>query len=412
MVQLHISTRSVETSVFARILCTALALCALPQVHARRSRSSQVALDSGGDDAPPNQVDDLAGSGLTFRPKRPVPKACARAPDEPGDRRPNKDELTIGNFNAEWLFLFGGTGNMVCPGKGCPWKDRNMAASHFIRVAETITTMGQPDIVHLSEVEGCDTLDKLIGVLEQGYGAPLGAYKSYLVPGRDTALGQNVGFITKVDPQADVVRTDDRAIYPVPGSRCGWTKPGAPSRLAGSSKNYFATFMINDIKLLLAGTHMIAYPDKPERCERREAQAAVIADVIRAHVENHPADEVLVMGDFNDYDDEILDAAGPIDTPISQALSLLRKSTSPPLYNLAKQWMNQTERYTNWYDRNGDCKDSGGDEHVLIDHVLVSDGLKNRLVSTRPIHSYKEYCGTLDSDHWPIVATFNVKRQD
>ncbi|KAJ3176526.1 hypothetical protein HDU87_005220 [Geranomyces variabilis] len=411
MVQLRKSTHSVRSSAFTGLLCTALALYALPQVHARRSRSSQVALHSG-ESEPPSQVDDLASIGLTFWPKRPLPKACARAPDEPGDRRPNKDELTIGNFNAEWLFLFGGTGNMVCPGKGCPWKDRNMAASHFIKVAETITTMGQPDIVHLSEVEGCDTLDKLIGVLEQGYGAPVGAYKSYLVPGRDTALGQNVGFISKVDPQEDVARTDDRAIYPVPGSRCGWTKPGAPSRLAGSSKNYFATFLVNDIKLLLAGTHMIAYPDKPERCERREAQAAVIADVIRAHVENHPADEVLVMGDFNDYDDEILDAAGPIDTPISQALALLRKSTSPPLHNLAKQWMNQTERYTNWYDRNGDCMDSGGDEHVLIDHVLVSDGLRNRLVSTRPIHSYKEYCGTLDSDHWPIVATFNVKRQD
>ncbi|TPX56729.1 hypothetical protein PhCBS80983_g04336 [Powellomyces hirtus] len=401
------------------LLAVATGLCLLPspgallsQVEARRSTGfpQQVALDTSPDQVEFDDLFETAGRHGTIRPKRPIPRACAAAPAEPGDRRSNVNELTIGNFNAEWLFLFGGTGGMVCPGFGCPWKNRKMAAEHIFKVAETITAMGQPDIIHMSEVEGCETLGKLIQILEVKHGAVPGAYKPYLIPGRDTALGQQVGLITKVDPQQDVFRTDDRTIYPVAGSRCGYTRPGAPSRLTGSTKNYFAVFKVNDVRMLVAGTHMIAYPDKPERCEKREAQATVLADTIRAHLAENPSDQVIVLGDFNDYDDEVLDAAGVIDTPISQALALLRGSTSPPLFNLAKTWLNQTERYTNWYDRNGDCKDGGGDEHVLIDHVLVSDGLKNRLVSSAPIHSYNEFCGTTDSDHWPIVAKFDVKR--
>lgn len=59
-----------------------------------------------------------------WRPKKPHPRSCGAAPVQPGDRRANRDELTVGNFNAEWMFLFGGTGGLVCPGRACPWKVR------------------------------------------------------------------------------------------------------------------------------------------------------------------------------------------------------------------------------------------------------------------------------------------------
>ncbi|KNC99470.1 uncharacterized protein SPPG_05705 [Spizellomyces punctatus DAOM BR117] len=355
----------------------------------------------------------LSGSLLLPRPKRPTrptPRLCSQAPVEAGDRRENKDELTVGNFNAEWLFINGGTGGLVCPGRSCPWKNKKMALEHFSRVAKTIAAMGLPDIVHLSEVESCDALDKLIEVLEAENTAAKGAYRAYLVPGRDTALGQQVGFITKVDPIIDVIRTDERVLYPIKGSLCGFTKPGSPPQMYGSTKNYFARFQVNEIPILLSGNHFIAYPDKRDRCEKREAQASVISNAIQRHLLTQSHDEVIVLGDFNDYDDEVVDAAGELDHPISKALSTLRTATNPPLFNIANLWENQTERYTNWYDRNRDCKDDGGNEHVLIDHVLISRGLRDRLVDSYPLHNYKQYCGTLDSDHWPIFARFDVRK--
>lgn len=211
---------------------------------------------------------DISAAFHGRRPKRPHPRACNTAPLNPDDRRTNKDELTVGNFNAEWLYINGGSGSVICPGRGCPWKNKNMALKHFSRIAHTIASLDFPDILHLTEVEGCDALDKLIQILETDFGSRKGEYKAYLVPGRDTALGQQVGLITKVDPIMDVFRTDDRAIFPIKGSLCGWTKPGEPSRLYGSSKNYFARFQVNGVRFLLSGNHFIAYPDKRDRCEK------------------------------------------------------------------------------------------------------------------------------------------------
>ncbi len=46
---------------------------------------------------------------------------CPHAPQNPGDRRADKRYLKIVNFNAEWLFLNGGSGFMTCPGPSCEW---------------------------------------------------------------------------------------------------------------------------------------------------------------------------------------------------------------------------------------------------------------------------------------------------
>jgi hypothetical protein len=46
---------------------------------------------------------------------------CFVAPAIRGDRRRDKDTLTVANFNAEWLFLEGGSGSIECPSESCPW---------------------------------------------------------------------------------------------------------------------------------------------------------------------------------------------------------------------------------------------------------------------------------------------------
>ena len=56
---------------------------------------------------------------------QPSSCSCSQVPEIPEDRRPRKDRLRVASFNAEWLFLFGGSGSVDCPGRGCPWEVSN-----------------------------------------------------------------------------------------------------------------------------------------------------------------------------------------------------------------------------------------------------------------------------------------------
>jgi hypothetical protein len=47
---------------------------------------------------------------------------CHAAPAISEDRRENKNKLVWMNYNAEWLFLFGGSGGIKCPSESCPWQ--------------------------------------------------------------------------------------------------------------------------------------------------------------------------------------------------------------------------------------------------------------------------------------------------
>ena len=48
-------------------------------------------------------------------------ESCSTAPKHPQDRRKDKTKFSFMNYNAEWLFLNGGSGSMKCPGT-CTWK--------------------------------------------------------------------------------------------------------------------------------------------------------------------------------------------------------------------------------------------------------------------------------------------------
>lgn len=56
---------------------------------------------------------------------------CYEAPKVPGDRRRNKDQISVVNFNAEWLFMRGGHGDIRCPSESCPWAVPNRCNTTF-----------------------------------------------------------------------------------------------------------------------------------------------------------------------------------------------------------------------------------------------------------------------------------------
>jgi len=90
---------------------------------------------------------------------------------------------------------------MQCPGGDCPWKTANDAERHYQGIVSEIRDL-DADIITLTELQGCDVLERLATDLNMGY-------KHYLVLGGDTATGQNVGLLTRVDPVTDLQRTEN-----------------------------------------------------------------------------------------------------------------------------------------------------------------------------------------------------------
>ena len=66
--------------------------------------------------------------------------------------------------------------------------------------------------------------------------------------------------------------------------------------------------------------HLIAIPTESSRCSKREAQASVLQGIDQSYVSRNY--EIIMMGDFNDLNDEILDLNSNI--PTSKVLEILK----------------------------------------------------------------------------------------
>jgi len=313
------------------------------------------------------------------------------------DRRNNSNSLRLVQYNVEWLFV-DYYSNFDCPGS-CTWKNETEALKHLDNVAQVINKLN-PDIINLCEVEGCDELNMVIDKLDNKTN-----YKSYLKKGTDTSTGQNVGMITKIDPIINLYRTEDRYIYPIIGSQCGYNGTGT----TGVSKHYITEYKINDMYLVIISAHLLAYPTDPMRCAEREAQAQILQNIIYIYMEIEY--EVIVIGDMNDFDGIILDIND--NKPISQVLNILKGNYGDykNMYNLYSvgNYIDKKQRYSDWYDKNMNCI-GDVDDYSVIDHILLSEGLIKKVYNVFIYHGYEEYCGKYDSDHYPIVVDFNMNQ--
>jgi exonuclease III len=252
-----------------------------------------------------------------------------------------------------------------------------------------------PDIINFCEVEGCDELNILKDKLNDN------TYMPYLKKGTDTSTGQNVGMLTRVDPLINLYRSELRYNYPIPGSNCGYNGSVGSS---GVSKHYITEFKFNGYNVAFIAAHLLAIPTDPTRCAEREAQASVLQNVIFSYVNKEY--EVIMLGDFNDYDAEVLDIND--NKPTSRVLDILKGyqgdlSGLYELYNVADE-ITKNERYSDWWDSDDNCKTSSQKDYSMIDHILVTDGIKNNIDNVFIYHGYNEYCGKYDSDHYPLVV--------
>jgi exonuclease III len=309
-----------------------------------------------------------------------------------GDRRKDKNKLRLVQYNVEWLFIDYYSA-MNCPGDGCTWKNESEASIHMEYIAKRITDIN-PDIVNFCEVEGCDELNILKDKLD-------GTYIPYLKKGTDTGTGQNVGMLTRVDPIKSLYRTELKYSYPINGSKCGYT---GPISTTGVSKHYITEFIFNEINVAFISAHLIAIPTDSPRCAQREAQASILQTVIYDYYKRDY--EIIMIGDFNDYDAEILDVNN--DKPTSQVLDILKGfkgdyANKYQLFSIAETIVQQ-ERYSDWWDSDNNCNTSSKKDYSMIDHILVTDLIRKYITNTFIYHEYNEYCGKYDSDHYPVVV--------
>ena len=220
------------------------------------------------------------------------------------DRRTNTAELVIMTFNVEFMWdgLQPEEGRVSFPWKGSP----DEAAEHMAAIANVIIH-SDPDIVNLVEVEGLPALQKLNNDFLQSRG-----YKAYLVKGKDSFTGQDVGLLTRVDPEGNqIARHDDKGTS------------GAISK--GVSKNYYARFQIRTHKIGLIGIHFLSRPTDEGRRHLRQAQSKAIASLAVSMSQNGYLP--IILGDMNDYDDNPLDHLSH--APITNVLHTLKSMDTP-----------------------------------------------------------------------------------
>ena len=113
-----------------------------------------------------------------------------------------------------------------------------------------------------------------------------------------------------------------------------------------------------------------------------------------------------MLGDFNDYDNEILDVNS--NKPISKVLDILKGNygdlAGTYLLYSAAEMMNQTERYSDWWDSDNNCETGSINDYSMIDHILVTPTIKKYISQVFIYHGYQEFCGKYNSDHYPVVV--------
>ncbi|MDJ0842568.1 MAG: endonuclease [Acidobacteriota bacterium] len=300
------------------------------------------------------------------------------------DRRKDKNRLKIMTFNA--LFLWDG----IDPEEGrvrFEWKGNPQKADKRMKNVAKFIKKGDADIVNLVEVENLEALKLMNRKYLDGMG-----YKAYLTTGTDSYTGQDVALLSRIDP---VVM--DRH----------WEEGESGSTRKSVSKNYYATFHMDDLKVAVLGLHFLARPSDVDRRDKRQAQADAVRD--RAVMLQNEGYHLVVLGDMNDFDAEVLDRNN--NRPISDVMRILKdvdpQNEDDDLLNAARH-LDQEKRYTAHWDRDRNNRIDPDSEFSSLDHILLSPELDQKVEAFTIDH-------TMDplkvSDHFPVSVHLNLKQE-
>lgn len=210
--------------------------------------------------------------------------SCWRVPLEKEDRRKNKKKFRLISIDTNRMFLNGGSGIIQCPGIGCQWKTKKDSLKHLKEIAFFIKKI-DPDFVHLSGIEGCSALRLLFKEIGSDYGL-----KPYMISGEDKITGQNVGFLTKIDPVSDLKRNEKKSFY----------LDRTELYCSGLSRNYMIRLNIGKQDLFIIGVQM---DHDPISKEKKQTQIEILMNSI----EKRKKEElVCVLGELSEIKKDFL----------------------------------------------------------------------------------------------------------
>lgn len=271
------------------------------------------------------------------------------------------DQFSIMTWNAENFF------DAQPPHPSSPPPPDSTTYKRWLRkAAATIAAAGNPTVVALQEVENISVLEDIAGQeLLRGY-----EYQAYLLEGTDSR-GIDVGYLVRTD-QVTVVD-----VYQRNAPEGLTSRPPLVLHLQIGDRN---VYVINNHFTSMSGGEAITEP-------RRLKQAEWNVQIMQEILESDPTAEIAIVGDLNSF----------YDSPPIQAL---RDAGLRPVFE--KLLLEQ--RYTYIYQ---------GEAQVL-DYILVTDGLWNRLQRVEILHvnadwpppSEDDTSPRRKSDHDPVIAIF------
>ena len=293
------------------------------------------------------------------------------------DRRVDKKSLRLVQYNVQWLYVDYCI-KSDCPGSGCRWKNQTYANFHLNYVADVIREI-DPDIINLCEVKGCNELNMLIKKLDK-------TYKPYLIQGEDLATGQNVGMLTRIDPIINLYRTPN------------------------VNKHYITEFFLYNRNIAFVSAHLTSTKNYGPKSVRiaikiRETEAKILQNIVSEYIKKKY--EVIMMGNFNDFDNIIMDAGNNI--PTSNVVSILKGyGSNYELYNVAdKIW--KDDRFTKYSESTTYENYENYQTVSMADYILISPFLRSKINSTyinRHIPNGLE--SQYDSNHFPLIVDFII----
>lgn len=311
------------------------------------------------------------------------------------------ESVTIMTFNAEWLFISNKEESMIpCPGPSCPWKTQPDAHRHLEKVARMIQIEG-PDIVHMDEVGDENVLRlliSLIGPIKDGK-----TYKAHFIKNNDSITGQNSCLLSLLPPKGTIFQEEAHLLtkYPISSSKCALSPFTGKGGQTQASKHYGINFIIGSTEILLVGIHLLAHPNDPKQCPKREGQAKGMREFALRNLA--PDTKLIIIGDMNDYDNDV---ESPSPTTINLTLSTLKggddddnSDGGPTLVNVAQWIPNTSDRFTTT---------SRGNVKNLVDHILLDPSLDvgSVKIMNSPTDWQRWGCGEAFkerlSDHYPL----------
>ena len=300
------------------------------------------------------------------------------------------ESLRVATFNLKWLTESAAETRMA------PWRGEDELAAHRRALADLIARL-RPDVLCVQEVTTRAALEALAAEPPL---RPLG-YRVLHVESEDTGTGQDVAFL--VAPRVRIDSSRGAVIR-----RFADTLAGRPADMERSDPRRqrltkHALVCLESPRICLLGLHLLAHPDNRLRTARRETQARIAADIVRAEIVARGFAPV-VLGDLNDFD---TDVGGPSSYAAKnrRVLDLLKDFDAarpgPELFNAVRDVHPKSKRYSAFWDRNRNGRRDARDPHSLLDHILVDKSLEGRIIKVEIRHDLH---GGDVSDHWPVAV--------